>query len=140
MLKLKLYWVQLEFPDSRWSIKASPDAQSPSVLVVLVACHEQNVIRDELCLAKGNVGSVGRRATRYGYGPHGWGDVALRRRVDGVTVRRPPRDKDRRSLSPNVALAVVGQKTKFREGIIAFVLWRVRLGGVYQRRLGWRKG
>jgi hypothetical protein len=103
--KLKLYWVQLEFPDSRWSIEASLDAQSPSVLAVLVACDEQSVIRDELCLGKGDVGSVGRRATRYGYGPHGWGDVAPRRRVDGVAVRRPPHDEDRRRLSPNVALA-----------------------------------
>jgi hypothetical protein len=58
-------------------------------------------------------------------------DVALRRRMDGVAVRRQPRDKDRRTLSPNVAFAVVGQKTKFRKRIIASVLWRIRLG-VYQ--------
>ena len=131
MLKLELYWVKLEFPDSRWSIKTSPDAESSPVLAELVARHEQSVVRDELCLAKGDVGSVG--AARYGYGPHGWGDVAPRRRVDRIAIRRPPHDKDRGSLSPDIALAVVGQKPEFRKGIIiAFVLWRVRLGGVYQ--------
>ena len=121
MLKLKLYWVRLEFPDSRWPIKASLDAKSPSVLAVLVAYHEQSDIRDEVCLAKADVGSDGRRAPRYGYGPHGWGlgDVTLRRRIDGVAVRSPPRDKNRRPLSPNVALAEVGQETKIRKGIIA---------------------
>jgi hypothetical protein len=63
--KLKFYWVQLEFPDSRWSIEASLDAQSPSVLAVLGACHEQSVIRDdELCLAKGDVALLGTDTAR----------------------------------------------------------------------------
>ena len=133
MLKLKLYWVQPEFPDSRWSIEASPDSESPSVLAVFIARREQGVIRDELCLAKGDVGSVGCRAARYRYGPHGRGDVAPRRVVDaGVAVRHPLGDKDGRSLSASVALAIVGQKTKFCKGIIGLVLWRVRLGDVYQ--------
>ena len=128
--------------DSRWSIKASFDAEvATSVLAVFVACHEQSVIRDELCLAKRYVASVGRRATRYGYGPHGWGDIAPRRRVDGVAVRRPLRDKDRRPLSPNVALAVVGQKTEIwqmNHRLLSLARWV--LGGVYQRQLRRRKG
>ena len=140
MLKLKVYWVQLEFPDSCWSIEASLDAKSPSVLAELVARREQSVVRNELSLSKGDSGSVGCRAGGYGYGPYDWGDVASGQRVDGLCVRRPPHDKGRRPLSPNVALAVVGQKAKFCKGIIAFVLWRVRLGGVYQRRLRGRKG
>ncbi len=75
---LKLYWVQLEFPDSGWSIKANPDAEPPSVLAVFVARREQSVVRDELSLAKRDVDSVGCRAIGYGYGPHGWGHVGPR--------------------------------------------------------------
>ncbi len=57
--------------------------------------------------------------------------VGPKQRVDRVTVQRPPRDKDRWPLFPNVALAIVWEIvweiTKFRKGVIAFVLWRIRL-------------
>ena len=36
-VEVEVLLVQLEFPDSHWSIKASPDAKSPFVLAALVA-------------------------------------------------------------------------------------------------------
>ena len=71
MLKFKLCWVQLGFPDGKLFINSGIDAESHSVLAILVAHHEQSVICDKLCLAKGQVGGIERRVARYGYGPYG---------------------------------------------------------------------
>ena len=57
--------------------------------------------------------------------------VGPRQHVDRVTVQCPLHNKDHWPLFPNVALAIVWEIvweiTKFRKGVIAFVLWRICL-------------